>query len=170
MTNFRIDQLFSLITVPYNTFQFLVSIEEQKACLARVRDHLADNGRFVLDVFNPDFPRLHDSKYQQEQVVFADMKLPDGGILSVSSRIAAFHRSEQINDIELIYYVRHPNGSQERIVQAFPFRYFFRYEVEHLLNLCGFEVAEYLGDYDRSAYSDISPKMIFVAKKIITRK
>ncbi len=147
-----------------------LTIEEQKACLECVHNHLADNGRIVLDVFNPDFSRLYNSKYQQEQVVFADMKLPDERILSVSSRIASFHRSEQINDIELIYYIRHPNDRQERIVQAFPFRYFFRYEVEHLLNLCRFEVVKYFGDYDRSTYSGISPKMIFVAKKIITRE
>ena len=170
MTNFSIDRVFSMITIPYNTFQLLVTIEEQKACLGCVHNHLADDGRLVLDVFNPDFPRLYDSKYQQEQVVFSDMKLPDNRVLSVSSRITAFHRSEQINDIELIYYVRLPNGQQERIVQAFPLRYFFRYEVEHLLNLCGFEVAEYFGDYDRSTYSYRSPKMIFVAKKITTRK
>ncbi len=170
MTDFSIDRVFSMITIPYNTFQHLVTIEEQKECLGCVHNHLADDGMFVLDVFNPDFPRLYDSKYQQEQEVFSDMKLTDGTILSRRSRIASFHQSEQINDIELIYYVRHPNGRQERIVQAFPFRYFFRQEVEHLLNLCGFEVAEYFGNYDRSTYSDRSPKMIFVAKKIITRK
>ncbi len=110
ITNFNIDRAFSMITIPYNTFQLLVTIEEQKACLGCIHNHLADDGRFILDVFNPDFPKLHDSKYQQEQGVFADMKLPDGKILSVNSRIASFHRSEQTNDIELIYYVRHPNG------------------------------------------------------------
>jgi SAM-dependent methyltransferase len=170
MTNFSIDRVFSLITIPYNTFQYLVTTEEQKACLGCVQNHLADNGVFVLDVFNPDFPRLHDTKYQQEQAVFADMKLPDDRILSMSSRIASFHRSEQINEVELLYYIRHPDGHQERIVRAIPLRYFFRYEVEHLLNLCGFEVAECFGDYDRSTYSDSSPKMIFVAKKTTTNK
>ncbi len=165
MTKFNIDRFFSLITIPYNTFQHLITIEEQKACLDCVHRHLVDNGRFVLDVFNPDFPRLHDPKYQQEQVVFTNMKLPDNRILSVSSRIAAFHRSSQTNDVELIYYVDRPDGQQERIVQAFPFRYFFRYELEHLLAICGFYVAEYFGNYDRSMYSDESPKMIFVAKK-----
>jgi len=44
-------------------------------------------------------------------------------------------------------------------------RHFFRYEVEHLLDLCGFRVIELYGDYDRSKFSNDSPEMIFVAEK-----
>jgi hypothetical protein len=80
-------------------------------------------------------------------------------------RIADFHPSQQYNGIEMIYYVSYPDGRSERLVQAFPMRYFFRYEVEHLLNLCGFKIAELFGDYDSSKFSDDSPEMIFVAEK-----
>jgi hypothetical protein len=44
-------------------------------------------------------------------------------------------------------------------------RYFFRYEVEHLLARCGFRVVEVFGDFDRSPLADASPEMIFVAGK-----
>ena len=54
------------------------------------------------------------------------------------------------NDIELAYYVNYPDGRSERLVQAFPMRYFFRYELEHLLELCGFSVVDLFGDFDRS--------------------
>ncbi len=46
---------------------------------------------------------------------------------------------------------------------AFPLRYFFRYEVEHLLARCGFRVEETFGDFDRSPLRDNSPEMILVA-------
>jgi hypothetical protein len=65
----------------------------------------------------------------------------------------------------LIYYVSHPDGRIERLVQAFPFRYVFRYEMEHLLDLCGFKVVDLFGNFDKSAYSNDSPEMIFVAAK-----
>jgi hypothetical protein len=42
-------------------------------------------------------------------------------------------------------------------------RYYFRYELEHLLARAGFEIAELLGDYDRSPFTDSSPEMIVVA-------
>jgi hypothetical protein len=42
-------------------------------------------------------------------------------------------------------------------------RYFFRYEVEHLLARCGFLVEALYGNFDRSSLADESPEMIFVA-------
>jgi hypothetical protein len=51
------------------------------------------------------------------------------------------------------------------LVHEFPFRYFFRYEVEHLLTQSGFKVAELFGNFDRSPLTNNSPEMIFVAEK-----
>jgi hypothetical protein len=53
----------------------------------------------------------------------------------------------------------------ERLVHAFRVRYFFRYEVEHLLARCGFRVLEILGEFDRSPLADTSAEMLFVAEK-----
>jgi hypothetical protein len=86
-------------------------------------------------------------------------------MLKRTHRLAALHRAEQYNDIEMIHYVTHPDGHTERLVQAFPFRYFFRYEVEHLLARCGLKVIELFGSFDRSPLEDNSPEMIFVAEK-----
>ena len=119
-----------------------------------------------MDVFNPFPPALvDDPKYRAEREEFPDIQLRDGRTLRRTSRITAFHRNLQYNEVELIYYVSHPNGRTERFVHAFPMRYFFRYEMEHLLNLCGFTVIDLFGDFDKSAFSASSPEMIFVAKK-----
>jgi hypothetical protein len=56
-----------------------------------------------------------------------------------------------------------PGGEQSRNVFAFTIRYFFRYEVEHLLARAGFRVLESFGDFDGSPLRDDSPEMIFVA-------
>jgi hypothetical protein len=119
-----------------------------------------------VDVFNPFPPALIDGpEYRTEREDFTGIQLRAGRTLRRTSRITAFHRNLQYNEVELIYYVSHPNGRTERFVHAFPMRYFFRYEMEHLLNLCGFTVVDLFGDFDKSAFSDSSPEMIFVAKK-----
>jgi len=66
--------------------------------------------------------------------------------------------------VEMIYTVTHPDGRKEPLVFAFTVRYFFAYEVEHLLARSGFRVAEVYGDFDRSPLGDTSPEMIFVAE------
>ncbi|MDD5288773.1 MAG: class I SAM-dependent methyltransferase [Dehalococcoidales bacterium] len=165
MTNFTTSEEYNLVTIPFRPFQHLITVDEQKACLGCIHKHLDKKGILVFDVYHPFLPRLIDSKYSMEMEVNPPLKLPDGSVIRRTNRTAAFHRAEQYNDIELIFYVKHPDGREERLVQAFPMRYFYRYEVEHLLSLCGFRVVELFGNFDRSAFSDDSPEMIFVAEK-----
>jgi hypothetical protein len=91
--------------------------------------------------------------------------LPGGGSFRRTSRISATHPAGQWNQIELTYHVTHPDGRNERLVQSFPMRWFWRYEVEHLLARCGYTVTALYGDFDRSAFGDRSREMIFVAAK-----
>lgn len=163
MTGFELGETFSLITAPFRSFQHLLTGEQQLACLGCVHRHLAAGGRFILDVFQVD---LRWMKVMEEEFEdFPETTLPDGRRLRRTVRTAGVHWAEQYNDVELIYYVTHPDGRQERVVQALPLRYFFRYEVEHLLARCGFRVAERFGDFDQSPLGDDSPEMIFVAEK-----
>jgi SAM-dependent methyltransferase len=166
MTSFDNENPFSLITIPFRPFQHLITVEAQKACLDCVIKNLAPGGLFVFDVYNPFLPRLiPNTQYISEAVDLPEKELPDGRKLSRSSRIAGFHQDKQYNDIELIYYISHPDGRTERLVQAFPMRYFFRYEMEHLLENSGFKIIEMFGNFDRSPFSVGSPEMIFVARK-----
>jgi SAM-dependent methyltransferase len=163
MTDFDLARTFALVTIPFRPFQHLVTVAEQRACLACIRRHLRPDGRLVLDVFNPSLPRLFDPSYQAETEDMPDTVLPDGRRFRRANRVAAFQRDRQYNDIEIIYYVGFPDGRRERLVQSFPMRYFFRYEMEHLLELSGFRVTDLFGDFDRSGYAADSPEMIFVA-------
>jgi SAM-dependent methyltransferase len=165
MTDFDLKKHFALVTMPFRPFQHLVTVTEQKACLGCINKHLQPNGRLVFDVFNPRLDRLFDPRYQLEIEDMPKTALPDGRYLRRANRVAAFHRDQQYNDIEIIYYITNPDGHDERLVQSFPMRYYFRYEVEHLLELSGFSVIDLFGDFDKSVYKSDSPEMIFVAEK-----
>ena len=166
MTDFDTGEIYALVTTPFRPFQHLITVEEQKACLNCANRHLVSGGLLILDLFHPRFQRLiPDPQYMSEIEDLPEMELPDGRRLRRTNRTAGYHREQQYNDIELFHYVTYPDGRQERLVQAFPFRYFFRYEVEHLLELCGFHVVDVFGDYDHSPLSNDSPEMIFVAEK-----
>ncbi len=166
MTGFDTDETYSLVTVPFRPFQHLIFVEEQKACLECVHRHLVQNGLFILDIFHPHPPRLvYNEKYASEIEDLPETELPDGRKLRRTNRTTAFHRDLQYNEVELIYYISYPDGRTERMVQAFPFRYFYRYEVEHLLELCGFRTVEIFGSFDRSVFTSDSPEMIFIAGK-----
>lgn len=166
MAGFRIpDGRFDCVLVPFRAFQHLQTLDEQMGCLGSVSEHLESGGRLVIDVFQPDFAYLFDPKVAEEREDVPETVLPDGRAVRRTSRLAAVHRAAQLNEVELIFYVRYPDGGDERLVQAFPMRYFFRYEVEHLLARCGFALETVYGDFDGSPLSDASPEMIFVARR-----
>jgi ubiquinone/menaquinone biosynthesis C-methylase UbiE len=164
MTRFELGEKFRLIIIPFRPFQHLLDIQQQIACLGCVQKHLAEGGRLIVDFFQTDARRMHDPAFHEEQLI-SEYQMSDGRQVRLIEHVVAFHRAQQRNDVEMIYDVTHPDGRRERLVFAFTVRYFFRYEVEHLLARCGFSVAAEYGNFDGSALHDDSPEMIFVAER-----
>lgn len=165
IVEFDLAEAFQSAIIPFRVLQHLIDVADQLSCLRNVNRHLALEGKLIFDVFQVNLEYINDPRSIEEREDVAQYELPDGTRLRRTSRLAALHRAEQYNDVEMIYYLTRTAGTTERIVQAFPFRYFFRYEIEHLLDRCGFRVVELFGDFDKSPLTDDSPEMIFVAKK-----
>jgi ubiquinone/menaquinone biosynthesis C-methylase UbiE len=162
MTQFDLGERFRTILIPFRPFQHLLETEQHLACLNCSRKHLEPNGRLIVDFFQTDPERMHDAMFQRETLL-TEYDLPGGRHVLLSERVAAFHRAMQRNDVGMIFHVTHADGRQERLVMAWTLRYFFRYEVEHLLARCGFQLEAVYGDFDGSSLADDSPEMIFVA-------
>jgi len=162
MAQFDLGEQFRTILVPFRPFQHLLEVEQQIACLNCAKKHLAPDGRLLVDFFQTDAERMHDPKFLKESSL-TEYDLPGGRHVILSERVSAFHRAEQKNDVEMIFTVKHTDGKEERLVMAWTLRYFFRYEVEHLLARCGFRVEAEYGSFDGSPLKDDSPEMIFVA-------
>jgi SAM-dependent methyltransferase len=166
MRQFELSQAFQLVTLPFRPFQHLTTVEDQLACLGCIRQHLADGGRLILDIFNPSMEALTKKNFGEEMGEEPEFSMPDGRKVIRRNSIVARDAANQINAVELIHYVTHPDGRQERLVQAFPMRYLFRFEAEHLLARAGFEVEKLYADYDKSPYGAKYPgELIFVARR-----
>jgi SAM-dependent methyltransferase len=166
MRHFELGRTFTLATIPFRPFQHLLTTDDQLACLSCIRRHLVDGGLLIFDVFNPSLDALANQTLGQELGAEPEFIVPDGRRVTRCFKVVAADRFEQINDIELLYDVTHPDGRQTRLVHAFRMRYLFRYEVEHLLARSGFFVQELYAGYDRSAYGSTYPgELVFVARK-----
>ena len=166
MRRFDLARTFALATIPFRPFQHLLNMDDQLACLSCIRRHLIEGGRLIFDVFNPSLEALVNTPLGQETGTEPEFTVPDGRRVTRCFKILASDRFSQINDIELIYNVTHPDGRSERLVQSFRMRYLFRFEVEHLLARAGFGVEEVYAGYDRSAYGSTYPgELVFVARK-----
>lgn len=163
MRRFALHQNFALVTIPFRPFQHLLEVEDQMACLSSIREHLAPGGALVFDVFNPDLKMLNSEDTAPVQEF--SFELPDGRQVTRSIRRLRHDRARQIQHLEVVHDVRHSDGSTRQTTEALPMRYFFRYELEHLLSRCGFSVEHLYGDFDRRPVGeDGSAELIFVAR------
>ena len=166
MRQFDLGEVFALVTVPFRSFQHLTTMDDQLACLASIRAHLADQGRLILDLFNPSLEILVNGPIGEELGEEPEFVMPDGRRVIRCYRILEQDRFNQISQVELIYDVTHPDGRGERLVHAFPMRYLFRYEIEHLLARSGFVLEHVYADWDKSPYGSTCPgELICVARK-----
>ena len=166
MRHFDLGRQFTLATLPFRPFQHLLTVDEQLSCLTAIRTHLVEGGRLVLDLFNPSLDALGRPADGEEVGDEPRFSMPDGRRVLRRHRIVSHDRFTQVNQVELIYYVTHPDGREERLVHAFPMRYVFRFEAEHLLARCGFAVESLHAGFDRSPYGSRYPgELIFVARK-----
>ena len=155
---------FELVIAPFRGVQHLIAASDQEAFLRNARRHLAPGGRLVFDVFNPDPARLA-SPATEESEDTPWTELGNGRRFRRTARVLAIDHGAQVNDIELIYYVRDAAGNEERRVHAFPMRWFFRDQVVALVERSGFRVRDVFGNFDRSPFADGSPDIIVVAER-----
>lgn len=153
-------QRFALIFSAFRGFQHLVAVEDQLSCLARVRTHLAPGGRFAFDVFNPRFASASvDEEPEREDLRFTQ----DGAEVVRTARVSRDRGSQSLRVV--FRYERRRDGrvlgSESATVTL---RWFYRYELEHLMHRAGFCDVEIFGDFDRSPVGGDSPALIVVAR------
>ncbi len=166
MRSFDLGRKYRLITLPFRPFQHLISVGDQLDCLHTLHRHLEADGRLILDLFNPWLERLVRDNVGQELEGEEPFTTPDGRYVVRKHKIVSRDYFQQVNQVELIYYVTHPDGREERLVQAFPMRYLYRFEAEHLLVRAGFAVEHLYAGYDKIPYGSSYPgELIFVARK-----
>ena len=166
MDNFRYDRQFSLIYIPFRSFQHLLTSEAQLKCLQLVREHLAENGTFILDVFAPNIERIAAYARRKETEWEKEFSRKNEQTESTITRYfqARADLSHQIIHVEMKWEERDSTGVLvARKEGTFDLRYIFRYELEHLLVRSGFNPA-FHGHFDESPYDYVSGEMIAVCK------
>lgn len=161
IVQFRYDFKFDLIIAPFRVFMHLLTKEEQIMALDNVFDHLNKNGKFIFDVFIPDLNQLlkglnnvmdFDGEYAPDKKLRRFVSTtPDlvNQIINVNFRL----EWERGTDIK--------QGEWE-----VPMRFFFRYEIEHLVERSKFSKNyKIFGDYKEKPLNQGSKEFLIVCKK-----
>jgi ubiquinone/menaquinone biosynthesis C-methylase UbiE len=162
MRNVSIGQLFDSCICTYNSFQHLLTLEEQFACLQAVRCHLKPGGSFFFDVFNPYFDFL---KSQRTNVFKIEFFSHCRGARIALHEDTHYNRKTQVTTIVYRYsYVEGPQSGQEILSVRFHMRQFFPEELNLLLVSQGFHIVEKFGSFDGAPFESDSPQQIILCR------
>jgi SAM-dependent methyltransferase len=153
---------FDLVTFPFRSFQELLTPEDRLAGLRTARRHLRDGGILLVDNFNPDVRRLADERALEWSPMSPPFVLPGGQVVRRADRTVERDLSQQTQLCEMLLEVEHVDGATERVPVRYRMSYQFRYEIEYLLALAGFEVERVYGDYDGGPFGAVYPGELIV--------
>jgi SAM-dependent methyltransferase len=171
MRTFDLGEQFGFAYIPAGTFALNLMVEDQAACLERLRSHLAPGGRLAFDLGNFDIVDAARWLGERRGTYFRnparDYTHPETGRKVLSYASSEYRPSEQVWTQNRMQDELDEDGTVVRREYGRPMavRQFHRYEVEHLLARCGFEVEALYGDYAKSAYRGSSGLMVWVAKR-----
>lgn len=165
MQSFTLARRYQIAIFPFHGLQELITADEKVECLRCVHRHLADSGLVLIDNFNPSVHILASEPGASAQV--AEQHGEDGEVIRRTDRVVSLDYGTQTLHLEVIYDVTHRDGQSEHMVMPYQTSYLFRYELEHLLARCGFEVMQTWGGYDFEPFGTQYPgKLIVLARRI----
>jgi ubiquinone/menaquinone biosynthesis C-methylase UbiE len=152
---------FDLIFIPLNSFQHLLSHQDQLACLARVHRHLAPMGRFVFATFNPEDKENYPADGRVE--LDTSFVAKNGNTVQVFLATTADPARQQ-RYYSYFFDEIAQDGTLKRTVANLRLRYTYRYEMELLLDRAGFVLEDLYGSYDFEEYGNGSTNLIYICR------
>lgn len=158
--DFKYNFKFDLVIAPFRVFMHLIEKEEQLKALNNVYKHLKSGGRFIFDVFVPDLNQLINGI---NNVTDFEGEYESGKWLKRTVTTLPDLINQLINIDFLLEWDEEGDKKQEHWLT--PLRFFFRYELEHLLDRSDFENYKILGDFRSNELNEKSKEFILICQK-----
>jgi SAM-dependent methyltransferase len=160
MRRARLKQRFPLVLATFNTALHLYVRDDVERFLARVREHLAPGGRFVVDLSVPtvaELSRLSGRAYNAPR-----FRHPTAGVVVKNREYFDYDALRQVLFVSMEF--EPVKGETGAWATPLAHRQFFPQEWEALLHYNGFAVDHVDGDFEGGPLTKTSDVMIWHAK------
>jgi SAM-dependent methyltransferase len=156
------ESIYRLAIIALNSFMHFSDPADHLAALASIHRALRSDGLLVIDLFNPDLREI----VQQNGQIFLDKTfVTSDGTQVQKSVVQVADPATQISQVTFLYDELDAEGRLRRTTLPFTMRWFYRYELEHLLARAGFVIEMIYGSYDLDDYQSDSPQLLVIARK-----
>jgi SAM-dependent methyltransferase len=161
--SFDLGRKFALIFMAFNSMQHLHDYESLAALFRNVRKHLAGDGRFIFDVFNPKVEIL--ARARGDRRLEREYQDPDGKGKMAFEYSSTYDDAAQVSHIQCYFVRRGPSGEELDVrVEQLHLRSFFPQELDLLWRSQGFEVVAKFGNFERKPFASGDPKQVVVCR------
>jgi len=157
----KLSKKFDLIIAPFRVMSHVIQTEEQIRVLNNVYQHLNRNGIFIFDLYVPNLKLLIEG--MDRRVDFEGEYEPGKKLIRRSSVT-----SDLINQISYVTMESQwdENGKQKSKEWQFLMRFYFRYELEHLIARSKLTLVNIYGNFDENPLSSTSKEFIVVGSRL----
>ena len=154
------DMEFQLIIAPFRMFSHILTVERQLDLLNNMHRHLVPGGQFIFDVYVPDPGLL--ARGISELNDFTGEYEPGKKLKRIINS-----RSDIVNQLtEVSMKLIWDEGMSVKEAEwKFPMRFFFRYELEHLVRISNLQLQTIYGDYQMQSLGPASKDFIVVCTR-----
>lgn len=167
MRDFSLKEKFNLITIPYRAFLHLLTSEDQKKALICIREHLADEGLLILNIFDPrlDIITAHFGPLGSSMKKESEFVHPETGHRVIVWDTRQYDPENQTLEQYFIFEELDEDGKViEKSYTPLLLRYIHRFEMQYLLELCGYQVTALYGDFNRGIFR-YGGEQIWIARR-----
>jgi SAM-dependent methyltransferase len=158
--NFRFPFKFDLIIAPFRVYSHLLTVEDQLSALNNAWDHLSENGRLIFDLYVPN-PAMIASGIIN--TVDFEGEYEPGKKFSRTVDMKA-DIVNQISDITMTF--KWDQDGRERVEKwDFKFRFYFRFELEHLIKRSKLTLEKIYGDFTGGDLKEDSKEFVVICRK-----
>ncbi len=160
MVNFNFDTTFDLIIAPFRVIMHILNKNDQLLALNNVFKHLNPGGTFIFDTFIPDLNYLISGLKDHKDF---EGEYKPGKLL----RRYATTYPDLINQLIHVHFKLEWDEEEGVGIEEsdIPLRFFFRYELEHLVERSDFGSYRIYGDYQENPLGESSKEFVVVCKK-----
>ena len=157
----RLGRRFALVVAPFRVLSHLASTGDQLRLLDAVREHLVPGGSFVFDLYVPSLQRLLEGL---PEVCDFDGEWAPGRRLRRLVSSAPADLARQTNHVRMGFVWDEADG-EHRGVWEFEMRFFFRFEIEHLVARSGLSLSSIHGDFTGGPLTAESREYVVVCRR-----
>jgi SAM-dependent methyltransferase len=157
----RLDRRFALVVAPFRVLSHVDSPEAQLRLLNAMHDHLEPGGAFVFDLYVPNLRILLDG--MQECCDF-DAEHAPGRRLQRFVSAAPADLSRQANRVRMRFVWDEDDG-QRQADWEFEMRFYFRFEIEHLVARSKLRLEGLYGDFEEGPVTAASSEYLVVCRR-----